>query len=67
MLVFSRKIQESVVIGDTDRFKRVFKVTVIGISGGRVELGFEVNPDVPVDYSELYRHPQVTPRISAIS
>jgi len=54
MLVFSRKHQESVVIGGADGFHRLLKVTVLGIAGGSVRLGFEVDPDVPVHRSEVW-------------
>jgi carbon storage regulator CsrA len=50
----SRKSRESVVIGGTDAFHRLFKVTVLEIAGGRVRLGFEVDPDVPVHRAEVW-------------
>ena len=43
MLVLSRKNQESVVIGGADGFRRLMKVTVLGIRGTNVKLGFEVD------------------------
>lgn len=55
MLVLSRKSRESVVIGDHNRFQRMLKVTVIEIKPGRVTLGFEVDEDVAVHCSELWR------------
>jgi len=54
MLVLSRKCQESVVIGGSDCFQRLFKVTVLDVQGGKVRLGFEVDPDVPVHRSEVW-------------
>ena len=54
MLVLSRKIQESVVIGGCDGFERVLKVTVVEIEGGRVRLGFQVDKDVPVHRWEVW-------------
>ena len=54
MLVLSRKNQESVVIGGADGFRRLMKVTVLGIRGTNVKLGFEVDPDVPVHRSEVW-------------
>jgi carbon storage regulator CsrA len=54
MLVLSRKDQESVVVGGADGFHRLLKVTVLGIHGTNVELGFEVDPDVPVHRSEVW-------------
>jgi len=40
MLVLSRKNQESVVVGGSDGFSRLLKVTVLGIQGANVKLGF---------------------------
>ncbi len=54
MLVLSRKSQESVVVGGSDGFERVLKVTVLEISGGKVNLGFDVDPNVPVHRSEVW-------------
>ena len=54
MLVLSRKNQESVVIGGGTGFERMVKVTVIGIEGGRVRLGFDVDADVPVHREEVW-------------
>ena len=54
MLVLSRKNQESVVIGGTDGFHRLLKVTVLGIRGTNVKLGFEVDAGVPVHRSEVW-------------
>ncbi len=54
MLVLSRKNRESVVIGGSDGFHRLFKVTVLDVRGAHVKLGFEVDPDVPVHRSEVW-------------
>ena len=54
MLVLSRKNQESVVVGGSDGFHRLLKVTVLEIRGTNVKLGFEVDPDVPVHRSEVW-------------
>jgi carbon storage regulator CsrA len=54
MLVLSRKNQESVVVGGTDGFHRLLKVTVLGIHGKNVKLGFEVDPGIPVHRSEVW-------------
>jgi carbon storage regulator len=54
MLVLSRKSQESVVVGGEDAFHRLIKVTVLGIQGTKVKLGFEVDPGVPVHRSEVW-------------
>jgi carbon storage regulator len=54
MLVLSRKNRESVVIGGSDGFHRLLKVTVLGIRGTNVKLGFEVDDDIPVHRSEVW-------------
>jgi carbon storage regulator len=54
MLVLSRKTQESVVVGGSDRFERMLKVTVLEIKGEKVRLGFEADADVPVHRSEVW-------------
>ena len=54
MLVLSRKSQESVVVGGADGFHRLLKVTVLGIQGKNVKLGFEVDPGIPVHRSEVW-------------
>jgi carbon storage regulator len=54
MLILSRKNRESVVIGGTDGLHRLLKVTVLGIEGTHVKLGFEVDADVPVHRSEVW-------------
>ena len=50
MLVLSRKSRESVVVGGSDGFHRLMKVTVLAIKGSNVKLGFEVGADVPVQF-----------------
>ena len=54
MLVLSRKNRESVVVGGPDGFHRLLKVTVLGIKGSNVKLGFEVDSDIPVHRSEVW-------------
>lgn len=54
MLVLTRKNQESVVIGGADGFHRLLKVTVLDVARGRVRLGFDVDPGVPVHRSEVW-------------
>jgi carbon storage regulator len=58
MLVLSRKSQESVVVGGSDSFQRLVKVTVLAIQGGHVKLGFEVDADIPVHRSEVWERIQ---------
>jgi carbon storage regulator len=54
MLVLSRKMQESVVVGGSDGFERLLIVTVLEINGGKVRLGFEVDKEVPVHRREVW-------------
>ena len=54
MLVLSRRCRESVVVGGANGAKQVLKVTVLGVSQGKVRLGFEVANDVPVHRSEVW-------------
>jgi carbon storage regulator CsrA len=54
MLVLSRKIRESVVVGGDDSLQRLLKVTVLEIGNGKVKLGFEVDAAVPVHRLEIW-------------
>jgi carbon storage regulator len=54
MLVLSRKSREAVVIGGSDGFHRLLKVTVLDIQGTKVKLGFEADADVPVHRAEVW-------------
>jgi len=54
MLVLSRKLDESVVVGGDSAFGRVLKITVVEIKNGQVKLGFQANDDVPIHRSEVY-------------
>jgi carbon storage regulator len=54
MLVLTRKVQESVVVGGSDHFQRILKVKVLEIRGEKVKLGFDVDADVPVHRLEVY-------------
>ena len=48
MLVLSRRLGETLVIGDN------VKVSVLGISGNQVRLGIEAPKDVSVHREEVY-------------
>ena len=54
MLVLSRKPEESVVIGRPHSLERMLKITVLGIRGGKVRLGFEASTDFPVHRWEVW-------------
>jgi len=49
MLCFSRKKEESVIIGD------LIKVTVLDIRGNKVKLGFEAPSEVPIHREEIWK------------
>ncbi len=66
MLVLTRKNQESVVIGGADGFHRLLKVTVLQITRGRVRLGFDVDPGVPVYRSEVWERIRATGQLDAL-
>jgi sRNA-binding carbon storage regulator CsrA len=48
-------IQESVVVGGTGAAERKCIITVLGITGAKVRLGFEVAADVPVHRLEVWK------------
>lgn len=54
MLVLTRKTLESVIVGGSDGFERLLKVTVLEIIGGKVRLGFEVDKKVPIHRLEVW-------------
>ncbi len=55
MLVLTRKMQESVVVGDANGIDEMVKVTVLSIIGGRVRLGFDVAGNAPVHRWEVWQ------------
>ena len=63
MLVLSRKNEQSVVIGGSDHFAHMLKVTVLEIGHGKVRLGFEANKDVPVHRAEVWERLRVNGRV----
>ena len=48
MLILTRKIGESIMIGDD------IKLNVLSVRGGQVRLGFHAPQDVPVHREEIY-------------
>ena len=55
MLVLTRKIQESVIVGEDHGPQRMLKVTVLAIRGDRVKLGFEVDTAIKIRRSEVWQ------------
>jgi carbon storage regulator CsrA len=54
MLLLTRKIRESVVVGGSDVLEQILKITVIEIRGGKVTLGFEADDSFPIHRSEVW-------------
>jgi len=63
MLVLSRKSQESVIVGQSDGFAHLLKVTVLEIGAGKVRLGFEVDATVPVHREEVWEKVRAATRV----
>jgi len=59
MLVLSRKSREAVVVGGSQGFQQLLKVTVLSISGDRVKLGFDVDATVPIHRLEVWERIQL--------
>ena len=60
MLILTRRLGESVKIGDE------VTVTVLGVKGGHVRLGFTAPPNIAVHREEVYERIQ-TDRTTSIS
>jgi carbon storage regulator CsrA len=54
MLVLSRRIGETVVVGGGGGMHRMLKVSVLEVTNGCVRLGFEVDPEIPVHRLEVW-------------
>lgn len=52
MLILTRRISESVIIGDN------VKITVLGVKGNQVRLGIDAPKDVSVHREEIYQRIQ---------
>ncbi len=55
MLILSRKIGESVGVSSNNSCEPQLKVTVLGLSGTRIKLGFEAAREVVVHRWELWQ------------
>lgn len=52
MLILTRRISESVIIGDD------VKVTVLGVNGNQIRIGIEAPKDVSIHREEIYERIQ---------
>jgi carbon storage regulator CsrA len=59
MLVLTRKLQESVVVGIADMSRPMLSITVVEIAGGKVRLGFQADTAVQVHRLEVWQRLQV--------
>lgn len=54
MLVFTRRSEEAVVVGETVGLEGTLRIKVLQIGRNYVKLGFEVNRNVPVHREEVW-------------
>jgi carbon storage regulator len=54
MLIFTRKLDQSFVIGGDENPERQVKITVVQIKNGCVRLGFDVSTNVSIHRQEVW-------------
>ena len=55
MLVLTRKNREAVVVGGSNEMDDLLTVTVLGVRGEKVRLGFEAPRHVPINRWEVWQ------------
>ena len=60
MLILTRRVGESVMIGDDA------SVVVLGVKGGQVRLGVQAPKNVPVHREEIYKRIAAEKKVSVI-
>ena len=58
MLILTRTVGQSIMIGDD------VTVTILGIKGNQVRLGFTAPKSVCIDREEVYERKKMEPRVS---
>lgn len=53
MLILTRRLSESIIIGDKDNLGKV-TVTVLGVKGNQVRLGIDAPRNISVHREEIY-------------
>lgn len=66
MLVLTRNVRESVIVGDDHGPHRILKVTVLSVRGQRVKLGFEMDDNVSVHRQEIVEEIRDAAALAAI-
>jgi carbon storage regulator len=57
MLVLSRHVDESIVLGDGDKYPFV-EVTIVDVRGDKVRIGIQAPKSIPVDRKEIHLRKQ---------
>ena len=49
MLILTRRINETIIIGDNE-----IKITVLGVKGNQVRIGIDADKDISIHRSEVF-------------
>ena len=67
MLVLTRRLDQSIMIGDPKKPEECYEVQVVEVRGDQVRLGIAAPKDVKVHRTEIYEQIQQENRASAAS